>query len=148
MVATRREMEALLRENGFQYVRESHSGSLWRDGKITVVVPSKTKSEGRSAANALADIKRAIRLRDAGRLVVPPKIDPDDEPEPAPEPKEEPVPVDQKRSYQAAPPPQPAPPPQSTAPQPLPDCIVGILTDPTLTDRQKIRMITAYTELD
>lgn len=58
-----RELEDLMRENGFMLSRKDRH-AIWTDG-VTVLVTSRTPSDHRAEMNIVADIRRAVRKRES-----------------------------------------------------------------------------------
>lgn len=61
----KRELETLLNESGFKFVRPTKQGEMYSDGVSVVVMPRSMPGGGHNAANVLADIKRAVRARES-----------------------------------------------------------------------------------
>lgn len=60
-VLTLHEKERLLREAGFEPVRLTRHGSLWKKGDRRMMVPKKAKTnDPHSSKNWLADFRRAV----------------------------------------------------------------------------------------
>jgi hypothetical protein len=160
-------------ESGFQVVRATSNGGLtWTDGVSRIVTPKKF-GDLRGLKNLLSEVKRAVALRESVKVTTPvekpakkdwtlqpwasnaiPQFSPQDGDavisdtlggiaDPVVEEEEmdmKPQPILNGETARKIPAPV-------KGPRSLPDLIMAILTDPDLSDTQKVKMITAYTEI-
>lgn len=122
----------LLKDNGFSYVRDAKHGEIWTNGAATVMLAHTPSDGAHGERNFRAEIKRAVRKKDELTK------------------KEEPPMTTQPHVQVKLPEVQPNPfvaQEPKKGPMQLPDIIIAILVDGSLTDSQKIKMIFAYTEL-
>lgn len=137
------EAEKLLQECEFKFVRKGASGDIWTDlfgSRIAIGADL----EGRRHHNFLADLKRAVKNR-------PVPLDPQAERD---------TKIIIRKAEAAAPPleliqqeeeemPQePVPSIATSKKAKIPMIIMAILTDPDLTDTQKVKMLMSYAELN
>lgn len=155
-----KDAEFYLKDNGFELRRETRHGMLWEDGISTIMVPKSPTCRGER--NLWADIRRAMKLREQAKsqlLAVPEPVQnqeitkvvkriPVQEPAvvAAPEPAKEEEPMNETKpnAFITKPASQPAPQPREKK---MPLIVMTILTDPELSDTQKVKMLMAYIDL-
>jgi hypothetical protein len=154
---TQREAEFYLKDNGFSLHRETRHGIMWVDGISTIMVPKCPTPRGEM--NLWADIRRALKKRENQKSAISEPVMAQEEtkvvyrlPEqpavvaelvPA---QEEDEPMNKQPDPFKAPTQQPQP-TQATGRQKMPLIVMTILTDPELTDTQKVKMLMAYIDL-
>lgn len=114
----------LLKENGFHYVRDARHGEIWTNG-VSSIMMAHNGGDQQRRKKFICDIKRAVRAKEQEQIMQQPKVNINIPQPSTPEVKQQTI----------------------NGPLQLPDIIIAILVDGSLTDAQKIKMIFAYTEL-